>query len=49
MKRRRIRTEIQLTRRNQVFSKHGVPSTGDISWPARTPHVSACDLFLLGY
>jgi len=49
MKRRRIRTEIQLTCLNQMFAKHGVPSTGDFSWPARTPHVSACDLFLLGF
>jgi hypothetical protein len=32
-----------------MFAKHGVPSTGDISWPVRTPRVSACDLFLLGY
>jgi hypothetical protein len=49
MERRRKRTEIQLTRRNQVFPKHGMPGKRDISCPARRPDMSACDLFLLGY
>jgi hypothetical protein len=32
-----------------LFPNHVISRYGDITWPARSPDVSACDFFLWGY
>jgi len=32
-----------------LFPNHIISRYGDITWPARSPDLSACDFFLLGY
>ena len=32
-----------------LFPNHAVSRYGDITWPARSPELSACDFFLCGY
>ena len=32
-----------------LFPNHVISSYGDITWPARSPDLSACDFFLWGY
>lgn len=33
----------------RLFPNHVISKNGDISWPARSPDLSACDYFLWGY
>jgi hypothetical protein len=32
-----------------LFPNHAISRFGDITWPARSPNLSACDFFLWGY
>jgi hypothetical protein len=32
-----------------MFPQHVISCGGDVPWPARSPDLSACDCFLLGY
>jgi hypothetical protein len=32
-----------------LFPNHVISSYGEITWPDRSPDISACDFFLLGY
>ena len=32
-----------------LFPNHGISKYGDITWPARSPDLSACDFFLWAY
>jgi hypothetical protein len=34
---------------NQLFPNHIISRNGDISWPVRSPDLSACDFFLRDY
>ena len=33
----------------QMFPQHVISRFGDVSWPPRSPDLSACDFFLWGY
>jgi hypothetical protein len=45
------KTGQQLTLRvlYKMFPARLISSRGNIEWPARSPHVNACDFFLWGY
>jgi hypothetical protein len=38
-----------ITAVRNLFPNHIISSYGDITWPARSPDLSACDFFLWGY
>ena len=38
-----------MTELRNLFGNHVISRNGDIPWPARSPDLTACDLFLWGY
>jgi hypothetical protein len=40
---------VSMAAERDLFPNHVISRYGDKTWPARSPDLSACDFFLLGY